>query len=92
MKGKLCQQRVWQGLAGLGVLGVPFSDKYGGFGGGGIETMLIMESLGNHLVIEPYLSTVVLAGVGRPGSCGLAETNYFAGNNRRIDASIVRSR
>ncbi len=53
---------VWQGLAGLGVLGVPFSDKYGGFGGGGIETMLIMESLGNYLVIEPYLSTVILAG------------------------------
>ncbi len=53
---------VWEGLAGLGLLGVSFPEEYGGFGGGGIETMLIMESMGNHLVIEPYVSTVILAG------------------------------
>ncbi|KPK26814.1 MAG: hypothetical protein AMJ66_11515, partial [Betaproteobacteria bacterium SG8_40] len=36
--------------------------EYGGFGGGGVETMLVMQALGRHLVLEPYLPTVVLAG------------------------------
>ena len=53
---------IWQGLADLGLLGVPFSEKDGGFGGGGIETMIIMRALGYHLAIEPYISTVILAG------------------------------
>jgi alkylation response protein AidB-like acyl-CoA dehydrogenase len=55
-------EEVWQGFASLGLLGVPFSDEYGGFGGSGIETMLVMQAMGRHLVLEPYLSTVVLAG------------------------------
>ena len=55
-------EEVWQGFASLGLLGVPFSDEYGGFGGGGVETMLVMQQLGRHLVLEPYLSTVILAG------------------------------
>jgi alkylation response protein AidB-like acyl-CoA dehydrogenase len=53
---------LWQGLASLGVLGVPFSDAHGGFGGGGVETMLVMQALGRSLALEPYLATVVLAG------------------------------
>jgi alkylation response protein AidB-like acyl-CoA dehydrogenase len=54
--------RLWRGLAELGVLGVPFSAEDGGFGGGGVETMLVMEALGRRLALEPYLATVVLAG------------------------------
>ena len=55
-------EEVWQGFASLGLLGVPFSEEFGGFGGGGIETMLVMQAMGRHLVLEPYFSTVVLAG------------------------------
>src|SRR3954463_10082762 len=54
--------QLWQGLAELGVLGVPFSPDDGGFGGGGVETMLVMDALGRSLTLEPYLATVVLAG------------------------------
>lgn len=53
---------LWQGLASLGVLGLPFSEDYGGFGGSGVETMLVLEALGRNLALEPYLATVVLAG------------------------------
>lgn len=53
---------LWQGLASLGVLGVPFAPDDGGFGGGGVETMLVMQALGRHLALEPYLATIVLAG------------------------------
>ena len=54
--------QLWQGLASLGVLGVPFAPEDGGFGGGGVETMLVMDALGRNLALEPYLATVVLAG------------------------------
>lgn len=53
---------VWRELAELGLLGLPFAEEDGGFGGGGVETMLVMEALGRGLVVEPYFATVVLAG------------------------------
>jgi alkylation response protein AidB-like acyl-CoA dehydrogenase len=54
--------QLWQGLASLGVLGVPFSPAQGGFGGGGVDTMLVMQALGRNLALEPYLASIVLAG------------------------------
>jgi alkylation response protein AidB-like acyl-CoA dehydrogenase len=53
---------VWRGMAELGLLGLPFAEQDGGFGGGGVETMIVMEELGRGLVLEPFLSTVILAG------------------------------
>lgn len=53
---------IWAGLAELGLLAVPFSEEDGGFGGGPIETMIVMEALGRGLITVPYLSTVVLGG------------------------------
>ena len=52
----------WQTFAVLGWLGVPFSENHGGFGGGAVETMLMMEEFGKGLVVEPYLATVVACG------------------------------
>src|SRR6201994_3671490 len=53
---------VWNKLAEQGVLGLPFAEEDGGFGGGGVETMIVMEALGRALVVEPYLATVVMGG------------------------------
>jgi pimeloyl-CoA dehydrogenase small subunit len=53
---------LWSRYAELGLLGLPFAEQYGGFGGGGVETMLVMEAFGRALALEPYLATVVLAG------------------------------
>ncbi len=53
---------LWRQYADLGLLGVPFAEADGGFGGGPVETMLIMEAFGRALVVEPYLATIVLAG------------------------------
>jgi pimeloyl-CoA dehydrogenase small subunit len=53
---------VWGKLAEQGLLGLPFPEEDGGFGAGGVETMIVMEALGKALVLEPYLATVVLAG------------------------------
>ena len=53
---------LWAQYAELGLLGLPFAEEHGGFGGGGIEIMLVMEAFGRALILEPYLATVVLAG------------------------------
>ena len=53
---------VWREMAELGLLALPFAEDDGGLGGGGVEMMIVMEALGRGLVVEPYLSTVVLAG------------------------------
>ena len=53
---------LWKQYAELGLLGLPFAEKDGGFGGGPIETMIVMEAFGRALALEPFLATVVLAG------------------------------
>src|SRR5438128_3854418 len=53
---------LWSQYAELGLLGLPFAEEHGGFGGGGIETMLVMQALGRVLALEPYLASVVLSG------------------------------
>lgn len=53
---------VWGQLAELGILGMSFSEEDGGFGGGAIDSMVVMEEFGKGLVVEPYVPTVVCAG------------------------------
>jgi len=52
----------WKTYAELGWLGVALPEEYGGIGGSAVETMIIMEGIGQGLVVEPYLQTVVLGG------------------------------
>src|SRR5260221_267391 len=52
----------WAQFAELGWLGMAFSEEDGGYGGGPIETMIVMEQFGKGLVLEPFLPTVVLGG------------------------------
>ena len=52
----------WQIFAELGWLSVPFAEEFGGFGGGPVDVMVMMEELGKGLVLEPYFATVVLFG------------------------------
>jgi alkylation response protein AidB-like acyl-CoA dehydrogenase len=52
----------WQGYAEQGWLALPFAEAHGGLGAGPVETMLLMEQFGRHLVAAPYLASVVLGG------------------------------
>jgi alkylation response protein AidB-like acyl-CoA dehydrogenase len=52
----------WQAFAELGLFAAPFSEDAGGLGGGPLSTMIIMQEFGRHLVVEPFVETVVLAG------------------------------
>jgi alkylation response protein AidB-like acyl-CoA dehydrogenase len=52
---------VWNALAeDLGALGAGLPEEVGGLGGGPGEVGAIMREFGRHLVLEPYLTTVVL--------------------------------
>ncbi len=53
---------VWRIFAELGWTAVPFSEDDGGFDGGAIELMVVMQLFGRGLVVEPYLANIVLAG------------------------------
>jgi len=53
---------MWAQFAEVGLLGLPFEEAHGGFGGGPVETMIVMEAFGRGLVLEPYLATVLLGG------------------------------
>lgn len=53
---------IWEQLSELGILGMPFSEDDGGFGGGAEDAMVVMLELGKGLVVEPFVPTVVCAG------------------------------
>lgn len=55
-------RELWAEFAQLGWLGLPFTPEDGGTGGGAVELAILMEAFGRHLVVEPYLATVVLGG------------------------------
>ena len=52
----------WKSFADLGLLALPFPEDFGGLNGNAVDTMLVMEAFGRGLVLEPYLSTVIVAG------------------------------
>jgi alkylation response protein AidB-like acyl-CoA dehydrogenase len=61
---------VWSTIAEMGLTGLPFPAEYGGFGGGAVDLMGVLEAMGDALLVEPYLATVGLGAqfVARAGS------------------------
>jgi pimeloyl-CoA dehydrogenase small subunit len=53
---------MWDQITEMGLLGLPFEETLGGFGGGAVETAIVMEAFGRGLVLEPYFATVILGG------------------------------
>jgi len=55
-------RNLWRDMANQGWLGIGIAPEFGGFGGGPVETMIVMEALGRRLVRSPFLSSVVIGG------------------------------
>jgi alkylation response protein AidB-like acyl-CoA dehydrogenase len=72
---------VWSQLAEQGVLGIGLPEEHGGFGGE-VEVMVVMEQVGRGLVLEPFMSTVVLGG-------GLIRDNGSAAQQADIIPKII---
>ena len=51
----------WETFAELGWLGAAMPEEVDGFGGSAIESAIIVEEFGRALVVEPYLSCILLA-------------------------------
>jgi alkylation response protein AidB-like acyl-CoA dehydrogenase len=68
-------RKVWAQMGELGWLGVPFPESAGGFGGSFTDAALVVEQLGTTLVAEPYVPSVVVAGltVARSGTAAQKE-------------------
>jgi len=66
---------MWAQYAEMGLLGLPFAEEHGGFGGNAVDVMIVMEALGRVLALEPYLATVVMAGaaIGHAASAAQKE-------------------
>lgn len=56
-------RETWQALAGLGLTALNVPEEHGGLGNGPVETMLVMNALGEGLVVEPFLAAAVLTPV-----------------------------
>jgi len=71
--------KVWRAFArDLGILGALAPADLGGSAGGPVEMMIIMEELGRALVVEPFLSTAVIA------------TGLLARSGAPADAALLR--
>lgn len=75
-------RKVWGRLSQLGVLGLPFDGDLGGADGTSVDMFVVMEALGRALIVEPFLSTVVLAG-------GLLRRGASADQKTRLIPPII---
>jgi alkylation response protein AidB-like acyl-CoA dehydrogenase len=53
----------WARMAGLGWLALTIPEADSGLGGSAVDTMVLMEAFGRFLMLEPYVSTCVVAPV-----------------------------
>jgi alkylation response protein AidB-like acyl-CoA dehydrogenase len=53
---------LWQKMAELGWLGLPFPEQYGGYGLGNADLAFLSKEMGRSLCPSPYIPSVVLAG------------------------------
>ena len=68
-----------QGIAGLGLLMLPFAETDGGLGLGPVEMMLVGEAFGRGLAREPYLAGPVMAGAAlKAAPASTARSNAIA--------------
>ncbi|MEM7781605.1 MAG: acyl-CoA dehydrogenase [Pseudomonadota bacterium] len=69
---------VWDQFAELGLLALPFSEERGGLGGSIADCVAFASGLGKHLVIEPYIHTILLAGAALDASNAAAADEWIA--------------
>ena len=81
---------VWAAIAEMGLLGLPFAEVHGGFGGSTVDVMMVMEAIGEGLLVEPYLATVGLGGrfIARAGSKAAEQQRQPA----RVSRGIAQAR
>lgn len=68
---------LWQKMAGLGWMGLPFPQEYGGEGGSFLDLAILLEEMGHNIVPGPYFSTMVLGGLAILAAGSLTQKSEF---------------
>ncbi len=58
-----CPDELWNSMAGLGWMGIPIPEEYGGLGLGFIELSMVLGEMGRVCLPGPYFASVVLGGL-----------------------------
>jgi alkylation response protein AidB-like acyl-CoA dehydrogenase len=86
-------EALWQEMAKLGWLGLPFPEEVGGAGLGLVELAILQEELGRAAYPGPYMATVVLGGLGLAlaGSAAQKEKwlSAIAAGQARLSAALL---
>ena len=84
-------REAWAQFAEMGLLALPFAEADGGLGGGAAEMLVVMTAIGNALMVEPYLATVVLAGgtIARAGNAAQKQELLGAIAEGRLIAAVA---
>jgi alkylation response protein AidB-like acyl-CoA dehydrogenase len=70
----------WRQCAQLGLLGIDIDERYGGSGGDFHDLAVVLEEFGRGLVIDPFVSTVVVgAGLLARAGNGAQKANFLPG-------------
>ncbi len=72
-------RKAWGEYANLGWLGIALPEEHGGAGGGQTELGILMAGVGRHLLLEPFLGTIVL-GAGAILEAGTADQQAHLAN------------
>jgi alkylation response protein AidB-like acyl-CoA dehydrogenase len=91
--GEESSDNSWRQLADLGLLGLNVPEEKGGLGGSAVDALIVMQSMGRALSVEPYLSTAVisaplLARVGTRAQCDALLPAIVAGDCRVVVATF----
>jgi alkylation response protein AidB-like acyl-CoA dehydrogenase len=82
--GQGWSEEAWAQFVELGLMGLPLGAEHGGFGGGAVDLLGVMEAFGEALVVEPYVSLVVAA--------RLLERRASSTQNGAVLAAVVEGR
>ncbi len=81
---------VWAKLVDLGLTALPMPEAQGGFDGGAVDLLLVMQELGRGLMAEPYFATIFAAEfVKRAGDdAQRARLDEVAGGSLKMAAAL----
>ena len=84
---------VWSTFAKMGLTAIALPEADGGFGGGAVDLMAVMEACGEALVVEPLLDNIGLAGrlvakAGSPGQRAALLPGLVGGSSRFAFAGL----
>ena len=80
----------WTQLVELGLTALPMPEEHGGFGGTGVDMLVVMQEFGRGLVIEPYFATVFAAELIKRAGTGaqLAHLDEVGAGSVKLAAAL----